>query len=230
MINIDKAIIARYKVGKDNFEILVDCNKALEFKEGKKVNIIDVLATNMIYKDVKKGLFASEHEIQNVFGTDDPLKVAEEIIKKGIIHETAEHKNKKRDEIKKQLIQLIHRNAIDPKTNTPHPVKRIEIALEDAKVKIDENKTAEDQVKDIITKINAIIPIKFETRRLQIRIPGKYGGQAFHILKKYCVIEKDQWDTDGYLNVMVVLPAGMQEEFFDELNNLTHGSIESKIM
>lgn len=230
MVDIDKAIVARYKLGKDNFEILVDCNKALEFKEGKKINMNDVLATKMIYKDVKKGLFASEHEIQNVFGTNDFLKVAEEIIKKGVIHETAEHKNKKREEIKKQIIQLIHRNAIDPKTNTPHPIRRIEIALEDAKVKIDENKTAEDQVKDIITKINTLIPVKLETKRLQIRIPSKYGGQAFHILKKYCVIEKEQWDLDGYLNAMVTLPAGMQEEFFDELNSITHGSIESKMM
>ena len=38
MVDVDKAVIARLKKGGKQFEIKVDCDKALEFKEGKNVS------------------------------------------------------------------------------------------------------------------------------------------------------------------------------------------------
>ena len=56
MVDVNKAIIARLKKEGEIFEILVDCDKALDFKSGKKIALDDVLATFDIFKDVKKGL------------------------------------------------------------------------------------------------------------------------------------------------------------------------------
>ena len=55
MGDLDKAVIAKLKIRENNFEILVDCEKALELRSGKKVDIEDVLATRDIFSDVKKG-------------------------------------------------------------------------------------------------------------------------------------------------------------------------------
>ena len=33
---------------------------------------------------------------------------------------------------------MIHRNAVDPKTGLPHPPQRIESAMEEAKIHVDE--------------------------------------------------------------------------------------------
>ena len=230
MVDVDKAVIARLKKEQDIFEILVDCDKALELKTGKSIGLDEVLATNEVYKDVKKGERASDHEIEKIFGTSDIRDVAKQIIQEGEIQLTAEHKNKIREEKRRQIVNLIHRNAIDPKTGLPHPPQRIENAMGEAKVHVDEHKSAEEQVESILEKIRPIIPIKFELREIEIIIPPQYGGQSYHILKKYGKLLKDNWQNDGSLMVIIEIPSGIQEDLFLELNNLAHGEVESKIL
>ncbi|MAG50113.1 ribosome assembly factor SBDS [archaeon] len=230
MVNVDEAVIARLKIGKDIFEILVDCDLAMEFRKGKSIGLDKILATDEVYKDVKKGQHASEHELKKIFGTDDPREVAIKIIKEGELQLTTTYKNKLRDEKKKQIIDLIHRNAIDAKTGNPHPSERIENAMDEARVNIDELKPAEDQIQAILKEISAIIPIKFESRRIEIIIPAQYAGGSFHILKQYGKVFKEEWQNNGALKVVIEIPAGLQEEFFSKLNNMTHGEIETKVL
>lgn len=230
MVDINKAIIARLKTQGKTFEILVDCDKAIEFKEGKSISIDDVLATRDIYKDVKKAEHASENDLKAIFKTDDTKKIAAEIIKQGEVQLTAEHKTKLREEKKKKIIDIIHRNAIDSKTGLPHPPQRIEAAMDEAKVKIQETKSAEEQVDEILDKLKPIIPIKFETKKIQVTIPSSFAGKSYSILKSYGTISNEKWQNDGSLMVVVELPAGLQEEFFSKLNSLTHGDINTKIM
>ena len=149
MVDVDKAVVAKLKKQGKDFEILVDCDKALEFKEGKSVLIDDVIAVDHVFKDVKKGEKASEHDLQSLFKTTDAREISKIIVKEGVIQLTREHLARAREEKRKQVITLIHRNAVDPKTGIPHPPQRIEAAMEEAKVRIDENKKAEDQSEDI---------------------------------------------------------------------------------
>ena len=53
MVDVDRAVIARIKKEGHIFEILVDCDKALEYKKGKSIGIAEVVATDDIFKDVK---------------------------------------------------------------------------------------------------------------------------------------------------------------------------------
>src|SRR3989344_5304638 len=216
-VDLDKAIIAKYKIGEDNFEILVDCDNALRIKSGNEVPLDDVLATDDIYKDVKKGLHASETELKKVFGTIDKRKVALEIIKKGQIQVTTEHKAKLREEKKKRIIDLIHKNAIDPKTGLPHPPQRIELALEEAKVRIDEFKNAEEQLQEIVAKIRGILPVRFEVLEIAIKIPARYASAAYRILKENGKLLKDEWQEDGSLMAVIELAAGVKQKLEDEL-------------
>lgn len=229
MVSVDKAVIARLKREGKNFEILVDCEKAIEFKQGKS-SLEDAVVTFDIFEDVKKGLHASEHDMEKIFETKDKQKVSEIIIKKGDIQLTTEYQNKLREEKKKHIVNLIHRNAINPQTNAPHPPQRIENAIGEAKVNIDYFKSAEEQVQEIIKQINAILPIKYEIREISIKIPSQYAGQSFTILKQFGKVLRDDWQSDGSLLALVEVPAGLQNELFDKLNNLTHGSIETKIV
>ncbi len=229
MIDINKAVIAKMKKGEETFEILVDCDKALEFKEGK-ATLDDALATEDVFKNVKQGEHASENEMEKLFGTQDKRKIAEEIIKHGEIQLTAEYKAKVKEQKKKRIIDMIHRNAIDPKTNLPHPTKRIELALQEAKVHIDEFKKAKDQIQEIVKQISSILPLKFETREIQIRIPAEYASKSYGTLKRMGKLLKDEWQNDGSLLAMLEIPAGLQEELESELNSLTHGNVEVEIL
>ena len=230
MTNTDKAVIAKYKSGGKRYEILVDCEKALAFKTGANISLNDILVTEEIFNDVKKGVHASETEMKKIFNTDDKRKICEQIIKKGDVQVTAEYQRKIREQKIKQVINLIHRNAIDPKTGAPHPPQRIENALNEAKVNIDNYKSAEEQVQDIITKLRPVLPIKFEVRIIYAKIPAQYAAKSYNTLKQFGKLLKEDWQNDGSLTVNIELPAGMQEDLFSKLNGLTHGSVETKIV
>ena len=172
-MNVDDAVICRLKKNGLNFEILVDCDKTMDFKHGKEVDIEDVIVGDDIFKDVKKGEHASEHDLRNVFSTDDKKLMIRKILKNGDVQLTTEYKNKLRDEKKKAIISLISRNAVDPKTNIPHPPQRVENAMNEARVNIDEFKSAEQQVGDIVKQIISIIPIAYELRKIRINYPSR---------------------------------------------------------
>ncbi len=229
MTNVEDAVIAKYKVKNLNFEILVDCDKALQFKEGK-ADLDDALVTNFIFSDVKQGERAKESDLETAFKITDFRQIAEQIIKHGEIQLNAEHRTKMREELRKKIVNMIHRNAIDSKTGLPHPPQRIELAMEQAKVKIDEFKKAEEQLHDIVEKLRPILPIKFEIRELAVKIPTKFTSQSYHILKSFGKIIRDEWQNDGALTCIVEIPAGLSEEFEDELNKLTHGEADIKII
>lgn len=229
MVDVDRAVIARLRKQGQVFEILVDCDAALEFRRGKSINLGDVVATDEIFKDVKKGDKASTTELQKIFGTMDPDAVAEIIVKEGDVQLTAQHRAEEMEEKKKRIINIIHRNAVDSKTGLPHPAQRIENALREAGFHVDHRKRAEDQVEEALKKLRTIIPIKFERREIAVKIPAGYAGQSYGVLKKY-KMTKDEWGNDGSLLAVVEIPAGIQDEFFNELNKISHGEVESKIL
>ncbi len=230
MVDVDKSVIARYKTQGKNFEILVDCENAIAFKTGSNIDLNDVLTAEEIFEDVKKGKHASEIDMKKIFNTDDKKKICEQIIKKGDVQVTAEYQRKLREIKEKQIIDLIHRNAIDPKTGNPHPPQRIKNAVEEAKIRIDNYKSAEEQIQDIISQLKTVLPIKFEVRTLMIKVPAQYAAKSYNSLKLYGKLLKEEWQNDGSLVVNIELPAGLQEDLFSKLNNLTHGSVESKII
>ncbi len=230
MVDINKAITVRHKIGSLLFEILVETpEKAIDFRQGK-IKIDDILVTDDIFHDIKKGTKASEHEMEKLFGTSDKKKIAEKIIQEGEIQLTTEYKNKLRDEKRLQIVNLIHRNAIDPKTNLPHPPLRIQNALDEAKVNIDYFKSAESQVQEIVKKINPIIPIKYEVREISVKVPPQFAGQSFSIMKRFGKLLEEKWENNGSLLVIVEVPAGLQSDMFNELNHLTKGEVETQVV
>jgi len=230
MVNLDEAVIARTKKNGKDFEVLVDLDKALALKKGEDVNLEEVLATNDIFKDSKKGLHASDEDMNSAFSTTNKEEVARKIIEQGEIQLTADHKNKLREEKKKKIINIINRNAINPQNNLPHPPQRIEAAIDEAKVHIDEFKRAEDQVHEIVQKINSILPIRFEVRIIEVIVPANFASQSYGILKNLGDLQKDEWLNDGSLHAKIKIPAGLQEELENELNKLTHGDVQINIV
>lgn len=221
--------LARLKAGGENFEVVIHPDKAMAFRSGQ-ADIRDVLVYDHIFADAKKGLAASEHIMKNVFKTSDGVEVAKQIIQKGEIQFTAEYRAGLREAKRKAIIEIIHRAAVDPRTGFPHPPNRIEAALEEAKVRIDEHQKAEEQIHGIVKQLMPILPIKFEVRQIEFHIPAQYAAKSYSILKGFGSLQKDSWQNDGSLLAVVEIPAGLQQDLFSELNKLTRGSVESKVV
>ncbi len=230
MVRVDEAVIARLKKEGKTFEVLVDCDKAIEFREGKIESLEEVLATREIFSDVKQSERATDIDIKKAFHTDVFNEIAAQIIKKGEVQLTTEHKNKLREEKKKKIVEMIHKNAINPQSDVPHPRERIENAMKEAKVRIDEFKSAEDQMQEVISQLRSLLPLKIETREIEILIPGQYAGSSYGILKRLGKMLKDDWLDNGSLKVVLEIPAGIQEELENEVSKLTKGDFDLKIL
>jgi len=222
--------LAKLKKGGENFEVVINSDNAIAFKQGKDIAIEDVITNEKIFTDAKKGLLASEKLVQQLFNTIDVKEVAKIIIKEGEIQLTAEYKQKLRDEKKKRIVNFIHTNGVDPRTGLPHPITRIENAFEEAKIHIDEFKPQEKQIDEILKKLRVILPIKFEIDEIEIKIPAAYAAKMYSVVKSFAKILKDEWLNDGSWKCIVEMPAGLKQDFFDKLNSMTHGEIETKIL
>lgn len=230
MVKVENAVIARLSTHGTEFEILVDPDLTLDHRAGEDVDIQDVLAAEKIFKDANKGKKASEEKMEEIFGTSDPLEVAEEIINEGEIQVTTRQRKEMRKKRRKQIISLIARRSINPQKNTPHPPKRIENALDETKVHVDAFKSAEEQLPEVVEALRPILPLKFETRTIAVKVPPEYGGKAYRLVENFADIQEDEWLNDGSWAVKVEIPAGTQGEFFEKLNNLTHGEVETKVL
>ncbi len=222
--------LARLRKGGQEFEVVVDADKAVEFKQGKNVTIRDVLKSEHVFSDAKKGLRASETAMQQIFETDDELAVAETIIKEGEIQLTAEYRKQLREQKFNQIVTIIQRQAVDPKTHAPHPPQRIKNAMEEAKVKIDEFRSAKEQVQDIIDALRPVIPIRIEIQEIELKMDSESAVKAYPIVKKYGQILKEDWQDDGSWVSVIEIPGGVRDQLFNKLNKLTKGELESKIV
>jgi len=229
MVSLDKAVVARYKHGKKNFETLVDPEVAYLIRSGGKGEIESALVVDEIFSDASKGEKATEGDLMAVFSTTDVEEIAERIIKEGEVQLTAAQRKKKVEEKKKMVIDQIARIAINPQTKTPHPPTRIGIAMNEAKVHIDPFKSVDELVSETLKAIRPIIPIKIEETEIAIKIPAAYTGRVYELKKNYSVM-KEEWQGDGSYIALVKIPAGMRDELFSFLNYITKGEVQTKIV
>ena len=213
--------IARLRSGSKIFETMVDLDNAMKLKKGEEVNINDVLKDNVVWTDLKKGLKAGESDLKKAFGTTDFNSIVEKIVRKGNLEITQEYREEAVETKKKQIVDFLVRNAIDSRTDRPFTPNTISSAIEQAGVKID-NQPVERQIKNVIEALKKTIPIKIETKKILVKIPAEHTGRVYGVIQEYK--EKENWLSDGSLEVVLNIPVGLQSEFYDKLNGVTHGS------
>jgi len=221
----DKISLARLKKFGKTFEISVDPDLALQYKKGELEDIREVLHSEEVFSDAKKGLIISTNELKEAFNTDNPVEAAKIIIKDGEIQLTSDHRSKEKEQKKKKLVEMIRQQAIDPKTELPHTPTRIEAAIDEAKISIDEHKTAEEQFEEVISKLRIILPLKIEQKKMVMEIPAEHTGKCYQWVKNNSKVLKEEWKSDGSWRINVEVPAGLQQELIDKLQAMTHGNL-----
>ncbi|MHC1631429.1 MAG: ribosome assembly factor SBDS [Methanotrichaceae archaeon] len=230
MVTLDEAVIARLKSHGTVFEVLVEPEGALSLHQGEDVNVEDILAVEDIFENASRGDHSSEGDLTKAFGTTEVITIAAKIIKKGEIHLTAEQRRKIIENKRKQIVNIIARNAINPQTKTPHPPVRIERAMEEGHVSIDPTKSTEEMVNITMKAIRPIIPIRFEEVDVAVKIPPEYAPKAYGEIAAFAKLQKEQWQNDGSWVGVIRLPAGLQTEFYSLVNKLSKGDAETKLL
>jgi ribosome maturation protein SDO1 len=223
-----KFTIVRLTVEGDKFELLVKPDPALEYKLGKRTDISSVLVSDEIYSDANKASRASSEKMTKHFRTTDSIEVAKQILARGELNLTTDQRRKMVEEKRKQIVQIINKSFVDPKTHLPHPIVRIEAALEEARVSIDPFKKSEDQAKVVVDSLRKILPLRSETVRLTVTVPPQFAAQSYSILKSTGDFKGEEWQSDGSLRAIVEMNAGMKGQFLDRLGSVTKGSAQVK--
>ena len=232
MISLDEAVTARLESHGARFEVLVDPDAALAIKRGEfEGELEDVIAAEDVFDNASTGDRPAENDLEKAFDTTDPLEIIPEVITEGEIQITAEQRREMQEQKRKQLITTIARNAINPQMdNAPHPPERIENALEEAGFTVDPMTPVEQQVDDALDALRPVIPIRFEEVTIAVQIPPEYAGSAQAKIRQYGDLEREEWQPDGSWIGVVTFPAGLQNDFYDVVNENTSGTAETQVI
>jgi len=226
----EKFTVARMTKDNEHFEVLVKPDKALDYRLGRISSITEVLVAETIFSDASKGTKVSEEAIRKAFGTTDPLKVADIIIKKGTLQLTTEQRRKMIEEKRRQIIAFISKQCVDPRTNLPHPPMRIEQAMEQIHYPIDPFKPTEEQAREVIKLLRQVLPLKMEQVSVSVHIPAEYAARAYGTLKTFGTIKREEWRADGSWYGVLEMPAGLYGPFLEKIGEVTKGNAEAKVI
>lgn len=233
MVSLDEAVVARLSRHGIAFEILVEPDAAQRLSQEAAPNepeVMEALAVEDVFIHARDGLRASREELMKGFGTHEIGPIALRILKEGDIQLTQEQRKRMVEQKLRRIVETITRNAWNPQTKTPHPKDRIERALEEAKFHVDPLKRVEEQVNEAMKKLRPLIPIAFERVRIAVRIPAEHTGPAYGHVRHLGDLQKEEWQSDGALIVVLEIPAGAQGEVYERLNALTHGHVETRLL
>ena len=216
MVSLDDAVLARLEKGGKRYEAMVNPDLVEQWKEdASNIELDDFMAMDEIFHDARAGERPTEEALMNTFQTLDVETILNIILEKGSIQLTTAQRKARVENMRQQIIHHIHSQAIDPKSKSPHPRTRIELALEESKYSVDPFKRLEDQVKDAISKLKPLIPLSFESVRLAFRIPGSAYGSVSQLLRTYQ--QKEGWLENGDWACVVELPAGMKGDIIGQV-------------
>jgi len=222
-------VIARFESHGERFEIIISPEAIERIRDGSPLDMED-LASEFIFSDAKKGNKAPIDKMEEVFNTNSIKEIVKIIIVKGDVQLTTEQRHEMQETKRNRIIHVIVKNAMDPQTKAPHPRQRIELAMKEANIHIDPFKPVDQQVKSVIEALRPIIPISMEQVKISIKIPAEYVGKAYGIARNFGVLEREDWQSDGSWLGIVRIPAGMQTDFYDKLNEVTKGNIDTRVM
>jgi ribosome maturation protein SDO1 len=216
VVSLDDAVLARLEKGGKRYEALVDPDLVEQWKEDSTdINLDDFMAMDEIFHDARAGERPTEDALLKTFDTLDVASILRIILTKGSIQLTTAQRKARVENMRQQIVHHIHSQSIDPKSKSPHPRTRIELALEESKYSVDPFKRLEDQVKDAIARLKPLIPLSFESVRLAFRIPGSAYGSVSQILRTHQ--QKEGWLENGDWACVVEIPAGMKGDLIGQV-------------
>jgi ribosome maturation protein SDO1 len=232
MISLDEAVTARLESHGQRFEVLVDPDAALAISRGEfEGDLEEVIAAEDVFEDAARGDRPPENALEEVFGTTDPMAVIPEVIKRGEIQITAEQRREMQEKKRRQLINQIARNAVNPQMDdAPHPPERIESALEETDFRIDPMEPVEPQVDEALDALRPVIPIRFDTVTVAVQLPPDFAGSGQAKVREFGDLEREEWQPDGSWIGVLEFPAGMQNDFYDLINEVSSGEAEIRVI
>ena len=170
--------VVRYKRGGKKYEIPCTQGKVKEWREKKETKLENVVQGKQVYTHLGKGERPSEAELAEAFGTNNMDAILAIILEKGDLQLNAEDRKELVEQKRRAIVTHLHKHYINPKTQLPHPVVRIDGALDELKYHVDPDVPVERQVLNIVRDLPSILPIRKALLCGQLSIPTAHVAAA----------------------------------------------------
>jgi ribosome maturation protein SDO1 len=220
--------IVKYKHGKVSFEVLTKPGTVLKFRKGQIGSLDNVLVSDDVWTDHRKGTRASKDELIAAFKTDVAATITKLIVEKGDLELSAAERKEATDKKRAEIVNYIHKYYINPQTKSPHPVSRIENALDTLKVRVDPDAPVDKQVQEVLKRLPEVMPVRKSEMEAKITVPHKYLAQAQGAIKKHAQIKGETYNDVGAVFEVAFVPGAM-DTLMQEVEKLTLGEAEIEV-
>jgi len=219
--------VVRYKNNGKCVEVLAKPETVERFRQGK-LGIDNVLVSDSLYLNANKGDLAKIQDIQTIFGTDDIQACLETVLRRGEYSLTARERSAKIEQKRGEILNYISKYYINPKTDLPHPMDRIEAAVSEIRgLKIDLDSSVELQARAWIKKLGAkLICKECSNIVMSAQIPCYFLSKAMGIIRKYGRVVREDYNEDGDAVLGVEMIPGNYAAMATEIKAASKGSIE----
>ena len=218
MVSLDDAVLARYERHGKRYELLVDPDLVESHHAGDRPSLDDLLAIDAVFHDARAGDRPSDEDLQMAFETNDLAAIVDRILEKGSIQLTAAQRKVRVERNRQAVVHRIVNEAIDPRTKSPHPTSRIELAIAEAKVTFDPFKDLDSQFELAVKALRPLLPLSFDVVRLAIKVRGQaYGGLTRLVRER---IKKEEWLPDGSFACVIEIPMARKGDLLARIGRL----------
>ncbi len=102
--------------------------------------------------------------------------------------------------------------------------------MDEAGIHLDPMKSVDELVSTTMDAIRPIIPIRFDTVEVAVKIPADYAAKAYGAVAGFGEVRKEEWQHDGSWIGVIKIPAGMQLDFYGIVNRVSKGNAETKLL
>ncbi|KAK2962430.1 putative Ribosome maturation protein SDO1 like protein [Blattamonas nauphoetae] len=205
-------------------EVLCKPGTVAKWKEGN-LGIDNVILSDDIFKNHTKLERASDQDVETGTGHPRGMAAVEFILQNGEIALTTAERREKVEQRRREILGFINSYYVDPSTNLPHPIPRLETAMESFRYIIDPFRDGSEQALEVVEKMRDVLPIRKNVMEGTLFVPHKYLSQCQGIVKKYCDKGREKYDGKGCTMEIGVIP-GNFDRVMAELNKVTHGEHE----
>lgn len=217
-----KPILVKLKKEGVLYEVLTHHGMVEPFREGR-IGWSKVPYVDGVFKNSQAGTKFTDSQLQSSFGTSDINEVMKTIVMHGELQLTITDRKRKLDELKRQILNEIHKYYLDPRTMKSHPITTIEAAIEKTKIRLTLDQPMEKQLDAIVKKLPEHIPVRKIVMTGILCIPNIYIGKANSVIAKYATEEGNRkYDEMGCIVSVSIVP-GYYDKLMADLNSITKG-------
>lgn len=156
------------------------------------------------------------------FGHANLKNICTAIVEKGELELSAAERKEAVTKKRAEIVAYLHKYYTDPKAKTPHPIVRIENALDETKFRVDADLPSDKQAQEAAKKIMLIMPMKKSEMGGTMTLPHAHIGAGAAVLKKLARVMSENYTDSGCEYFIEFLP-GDYQTLLSELGKVTGG-------